>query len=120
MDAIHRAGGAVRLPPFEVVFDYAMSFDRRKPDRPFVLRTGVSVTGLTRLQRVLGQAMREAGLRKLVSMNFTPHMTLLYDKRLVPELPIEHLSWTVRDFVLIHSLIGCGKHVHLARWPLRG
>jgi hypothetical protein len=27
---------------------------------------------------------------------------------------------TVRDFVLIQSLRGRGKHIHLARWSLRG
>jgi 2'-5' RNA ligase len=47
---------------------------------------------------------------------FTPHVTLLYDKRSVEEQPIEPISWNVREFALIHSMNG---HTHLARWPLR-
>jgi hypothetical protein len=33
---------------------------------------------------------------------------------------IDAIQWTVRDFVLIQSLWGRGKHIHLARWSLRG
>jgi len=50
-----------------------------------------------------------------VNTNFTPHVTLLYDPRSVEEHPIEPISWTVSEFVLIHSMQG---HAHLARWPL--
>ena len=45
-------------------------------------------------------------------------MTLWYSgEREVDEHPIEPIGWTVREFVLIHSLRG---HTHLARWPLGG
>jgi 2'-5' RNA ligase len=61
-----------------------------------------------------------AGLGRWVSRHFTPHMTLLYDRQLVKEHAIEMLSWTVSEFVPVHSFVGQGRHVHLARWPLRG
>jgi RNA 2',3'-cyclic 3'-phosphodiesterase len=45
---------------------------------------------------------------------------LLYDSRVVRELRIEPILVEVRDFVLVHSMIGQQKHIELARWPLRG
>jgi 2'-5' RNA ligase len=71
---------------------------------------------LRRFRRMLGAAMTRKGLRRRAAGDFTPHVTLLYDRREVEELPIEPISWTVRDFVLVHSRQG---HLHLARWPLR-
>ena len=51
---------------------------------------------------------------------FTPHVTLLRDRHRVPEQRIEPIEWTVRELVLVHSLIGRPAHRHLARWSLAG
>jgi 2'-5' RNA ligase len=51
---------------------------------------------------------------------FTPHVTLLYDRRCIDEQPIEPVGWTVREFALVLSLIGKTQHVPLGRWQLRG
>jgi 2'-5' RNA ligase len=50
---------------------------------------------------------------------FTPHLTLLYDHRSVPEQQIEPVSWVVREIVLVDSWVGQTKHVVHVRWPLR-
>jgi 2'-5' RNA ligase len=63
--------------------------------------------------------MKNAGFRRTASRS-TPHITLLYGDRTLAERSIEAIQWTVRDFVLIQSLWGRGKHIHLARWSLRG
>jgi len=48
-------------------------------------------------------------------------VTLLYDRKSVLESGIdEPITWTVREFFLVHSLYGLSEHVHCARWPLRG
>jgi 2'-5' RNA ligase len=65
---------------------------------------------------MLGRSLVKIGFRRGAITDFTPHVTLLYDRRNVEEQPIEPISWTVREFVLIHSMQG---HTHLARWPLR-
>lgn len=114
------AAGAVLVPQFDVVFDRVMSFDCRRKSQPFVLLAGNDTTSLFALHGALGEAMIKAGLGRWVRMNFTPHMTLLYDRRMVSERSIEPVRWTVRDFVLVHSLVGFGQHDHLARWLLRG
>lgn len=49
---------------------------------------------------------------------FTPHVILLRDNYRVPEQRIEPIEWTVREVVLVHSLLGRTTHRHLARWSL--
>lgn len=48
---------------------------------------------------------------------FAPHVTMAYGER-VPEFPVDPITWTVDEFVLIDSWVGQSKHVALGRWPL--
>jgi 2'-5' RNA ligase len=112
------AGAALLTKPFDIVLDRAMSFGPKRQVRPLVLRTGDEVALVT-FHRLLGGTLKNAGFRRIAS-RFTPHMTLLYGDRTVVERPIDAIQWTVRDFVLVRSLRGQSKYIHLARWPLRG
>jgi RNA 2',3'-cyclic 3'-phosphodiesterase len=115
IEAACEAAAEIRTEPFEVLFDRTASFRGKLDNRPFVL---VGEEGLRRLDSfrgMLGGAMMRRGLRRLANTNFTPHVTLLYDARGVEEYPIEPISWTVTEFVLIRSQRG---HEYLARWPL--
>ena len=117
--AIAVASSLRALAPFDVTFDRIMSFGRAGK-LPFVLRGSDDVAGLKTLQQSLEAAARAA---RLVSKkeSFTPHVTLLYDDRGVPEQPIaQGVSWQVREFVLVHSLLGQGRHVVLERFALTG
>lgn len=120
VDAVNLAVAPVVLPPFEIGFDRALSFTNRRRMRPFVLRASKDTMMLNALHRALGEAVTRAGLGRRVTRQFTPHMTLLYDRQLVAERSVEGVSWTVSEFVLVHSFVGRGRHDHLARWPLRG
>jgi RNA 2',3'-cyclic 3'-phosphodiesterase len=114
-----RAAATITMPPFEVAFDRAMSFHGRSGNRPFVLRGGDGLVALEAFHRVLIAALHKAGLAGgRAKSQYTPHVTLLYDGALVVERPVETVIWTVREFVLVHSLLGRGLHVPLARWPL--
>src|SRR5882724_9420930 len=112
------AGAAVLAKPFDIVLDRAMSFEPKREVRPFVLRTG-DEAALVTFHRLLGGAMKNAGFRR-IAPRFTPHMTLLYGDRTVVERSIDAIRWTVRDFVLVQSLRGRSKYIHLARWSLHG
>ncbi|MGI9026953.1 MAG: RNA 2',3'-cyclic phosphodiesterase [Burkholderiaceae bacterium] len=116
--AADEAAATVVTPPFEVSFDRASSFGRSR-NLPFVLRASDDVAALMSFHGTLGTAMTKAGLGRYVNAVYTPHVTLLYDDRCVAEEPVDAIAWTVREFVLIDSLIGQGRHVPLARWPLR-
>lgn len=114
------AGSSVEVAPFEVTVDQAVSF-RGKQALPFVLRCGRGVPELTTMRNVLGTAMRRTGLALGDRSSFTPHVTMLYDKQSVPETSMdEPITWTAREFVLVHSLQGKGRHVFCMRWRLRG
>ena len=117
--AATNAAASVAMPPFEVAFDRASSF-RRPRKLPLVLRTGDDVATLMAFHRTLVTAMTKFGLGCREEPHYTPHVTLLYDDRCVADEPVETIAWTVREFVLVNSLIGQGRHVPLARWPLRG
>lgn len=119
-DLVVKAGEAaarVDMAEFEVGFDSASSFSRQSRNRPFVLRGDVRVASLHELQSALGVNMARVGLK--ADPGFTPHVTLLYDDRAVPPQPIDPIAWTVREFVLVHSLLGKTEHRILGRWQLR-
>jgi 2'-5' RNA ligase len=116
--AARDAGASVRAAPFDIAFDRVASFANRRDKKPFVLRGGDGLAPLIAFQQALSLAMAKAGLGRYVETRFTPHVTLLYDAALVPEQPVEPIRWTVRELVLVHSLLGQTRHVALGRWPL--
>lgn len=121
-DLVAKAGQAalrVDLPAFDVAFDSASSFSRQPRNRPFVLRGDAGVASLQDLQAALGKSMAACGMGRLVEHKFTPHVTLLYDDRAVAPQPIAPIAWTVREFVLVRSLLGKTEHRILGRWLLR-
>jgi 2'-5' RNA ligase len=113
-----QAAEAMTTPSFEVTFDRAASF-HNGGNNPFVLQGGDGLEALKAFQRDLGLAMARAGLGKLVDRSFTPHVTMLYDRRLVTEQALSPIRWTVGGFTLVHSLLGRTEHIPLARWALR-
>ena len=113
------AAASVDVPAFAVAFDRTMTFQIRQPANPFVLCASDGMMALESLHACLGQALWRVGLGQHVSRRFTPHITLLYDRRCTPERPISPLTFRFDSFVLIHSLSHPRRHVHVARWPLR-
>lgn len=114
------AAGDMAMPPFELSFDCAASFPGRARKRPCVLRSGEgnSNAALFAFQAALGERLRASGLGRHVERRFTPHVTLLYDERTLAPEPVPPVGWTVREFVLIHSLLGKTEHRVLGRWSL--
>jgi 2'-5' RNA ligase len=119
IEAVCRAAASVAMPPFDVVFDRVMSFRNRQNKKPLVLLTCGDNTALAGLRKSLCEAMSAAGIGRRMSSQFVPHMTLLYDRRMVAERAVEPMHLTVRDFALVHSLVRQSRHIELARWPLQ-
>ena len=113
IQALSRRAGAVRMPPFRASFDHVESFG----GGALALRGHDGVAGLEMLHAKLGNALGIAS-RKSAGAAFTPHVTLLRDKRRLELKPIPPIEWTVAEFVLVHSLLGKTVHRHLARFPL--
>jgi 2'-5' RNA ligase len=111
IEIVTQRAANVVMPPFQVVFDRVMSFR----NGALVLCGGDGVIGLEILQQRLSDGLDGRPRR---ARPFTPHVTLLRDSRLVDERPIEPIGWTVREFVLVHSLLGQTTHRHLVRLAL--
>jgi 2'-5' RNA ligase len=120
IERAYEAGAMVSTSPFPLVFDRVMSFDNGREKRPVILRPAFDLARLFKLHGVLGEAMKRARIGRHVTSHFTPHMTLFYDSRVMQERPIGPIRMDVRDFVLVHSLVGQSRYIELARWPLRG
>ena len=64
--------------------------------------------------------MERAGFAHWLERDFTPHVTLLYDDRLIAvPVPIEPIAWTVHEVVLVHSLLGKTEYRFLESVQLR-
>jgi 2'-5' RNA ligase len=119
VDIAKTAAAQVEIPPFEATFNRAGNFHTRTGHYPFVL-TGYRLARQWQpLETALGAALKRAGLGAATQSEFKPHVTLLRDELRVTPFAIAPISWTVVDFVLVHSLLGKTTHVHLGRWPLR-
>lgn len=113
------AASGVLLPGFQVRFDRLGSFAGGAGKRPVVLLGDPAATGLQGLHAALATRLALRGLGRGAERAFVPHVTLLYDTRAVAEQAIPPVAWTVREFVLIHSLLGKGEYRVLGRWALR-
>ena len=120
IDMAKRVASRARFGAFDVVFDRAAPFVREKPKRPVVMLGGKGVSSFVALHRGLGVLFGEAGLTRGPAVDFTPHVTLLYDRLVVPPQAIEAVSWRVTEFTLVRSLLGRTIHIPLERWALSG
>ena len=111
IDTVMDRLAGVAMPTFRVAFDRVGSFK----NGAFVLRGDESLIGLEVLQQRVSDAL---DTRPGVARPFTPHVTLLRDGRHVEEHEIEPIAWTVKEVVLVHSLLGRTTHKHVARLPL--
>jgi 2'-5' RNA ligase len=113
------AASKVAVAGFPVTFDRLGSFGKAgEGPYPLVLTTSREQVALSHLYLALKTALAANGLRP--PAGFTPHMTLLRDARQIQTGSISPISWTVREFRLIHSLVGGHRYREMGRWPLRG
>lgn len=119
---LRQGAETIQIPPFEVTFDRVTSFGSGDGVRPIVLLCADGKDELTELYDAFDPAMEKVGLcRSGPRRPFTPHMTLLYDRKVIPETPLdEPITIAVGDFALIHSLYGRTRYDVLGRWPLNG
>ena len=108
------AAATVRMQPFGVAFDRVGG-----TLGPLLLRASDGARALRMLRQALSEALIKVGLRRHVTSAFNPHMTLSYDFGDTPKQAIELIDWTIREFVLIESLLGKHKHIERGCWSLR-
>jgi RNA 2',3'-cyclic 3'-phosphodiesterase len=116
--AAREAATRVRQAPIALHFDRVGSFTGQPRRRPLVLRGDAGLQGVVALHDALTSALHGQGVRLADTRRFTPHLTLLYDARLLAEQRLDPIGWTANEFVLVDSHIGQSRHEVLGRFPL--
>src|SRR3569833_2910853 len=101
IESLRTRAAAVRQRPFTVSLNRIEAWRRFRESGPVEALGDDGVFGVEALHRSLAKA-----LGKAEDIGFNPHMTLLYGNGPATPLPIPPLSWPVRDFALLHSLVG--------------
>lgn len=117
VERLLRAGTAISANAFALRFDQVLSFSEKARLHPLVLSSSDSLPALNALWAALGAGMTETGMA--APHSFTPHVTLLYDRTLIPPTATPQIIWTAHDFVLLRSRRGQSRYDYLQRWPLR-
>jgi 2'-5' RNA ligase len=114
------AASEVQAPPggFSVQLDRVLSFGRHAETLPLVLKdSGTANQALKQFRSTLWDALAVQSVPGGSRTSFTPHVTLLYDARVVPEQSVQPVTWPVNEFVLLHSAMRETRYEVLGRWP---
>ncbi len=121
LPAVQAAAASLQFKPFNVTFDRVCCTPRHvllfPSDEPAELRA---------FRTQLRSALIAAGLSTLISTKarraidrpFNPHVTLSYNPGAAPETRVDPISWTLREFHLVESLLGKHQHIRLNSWSL--
>jgi RNA 2',3'-cyclic 3'-phosphodiesterase len=118
VETASRAASAVTARPFKVAFNRLGTWGRDEGPRPVVLHGDDGVIGVEALHDAIHEQLARPGMARGRPRPFWAHMTLLRDLHELAEQFVEPTTWTVREFVLIQSAHGEGRHTILGRWPL--
>jgi 2'-5' RNA ligase len=120
IDAALTAIGRIATPAWDIALDHVSSFHGRRK-HPIVLRCPDVHTGVHALWHESRMQLAAAGFAPWLQNDFTPHLTMFYGDRLLSTpIPIEPIAWTVRDIVLVHSLLGKAEYRFLGSKRLSG
>lgn len=119
IDALRRAADGLTPVGFGVLFDRVSSFSGAPGRHPHVLLGDKGLETLREFRDDLLKSVVRQGVKPLSRTDFTPHVTLSYADRRLPERPIRPIAWRPEEFVLIHSEVGRSTYHTLGRWPLR-
>ncbi|MGH8026241.1 MAG: 2'-5' RNA ligase family protein [Pseudoxanthomonas sp.] len=117
VDAATTAASRVRHAPFEMTLARASSFSTRSDKHPCVLMCPEERPPIHGLWRELSNRLMAAGFGRYLKREFTPHVTVLYDTRVLIPHTIEPIRWQVRDFALVRSWQS--EYDIIGGWPLR-
>lgn len=106
----------VQAPAFALSFNQVEGWN----DDTLVLLGGEGVVGAELLDTAIHKALVIGSMAPRRQPPMTPHITLLGGKAQVPRTLVDPIAWTAREFVLLDSVVGEGRHEVLGRWALNG
>lgn len=119
VDKASAAASRVTHAGFGMVLASASSFSTRDDRHPCVLLCPEERPPIHGLWRELGNHLMATGLGRYLKRDFVPHVTVLYDSRVLTPQAIEPVCWQVRDFSLVRGQPGRRDYEILASWTLR-
>lgn len=119
VDKASMAASRVSHGGFDMVLASASSFSTRNDRHPCVLLCPEERPPIHGLWRELGNQLMATGLGRYLKRDFVPHITVLYDSRVLTPQAIEPVRWQARDFSLVRSQPGRSDYEILAIWMLR-
>jgi len=84
------------------------------------LRPRLKNAALHDLAARIADARENAGIAPRNGYRFSPHVTLVYRESSPFNEVVTPFAWEVKEFVLVHSLLGRAHHIPLGSWPLCG
>jgi 2'-5' RNA ligase len=108
----------VSASPFRVTLNHVESW--KADPHPLVMLGDEGVIGAELLHTAIHKALAAGTMAPRREPQIWPHVSLLWDKALVLKESVEPISWTAREFVLLDSVFGEGRHEVLGRWALTG
>ncbi|MGE6697266.1 2'-5' RNA ligase family protein [Hyphomonas sp. NPDC076900] len=112
-------GKALRFEQFELKLGRVMSYQNHRRKKPFVVCTHQPSTHMDRLARLMGEAFIVlSGTPPRAARRISPHITLAWDRVIVPPQAIDPITIPVTEIALIHSHVGHSRYEFLGRWAL--
>ncbi|MES2660410.1 MAG: RNA 2',3'-cyclic phosphodiesterase [Verrucomicrobiota bacterium] len=108
---------SAKTPSFPISLDQVESFRKGSENHTPVMTCGDNPM-LMEFQKSLLKELILHGLPCKRNPKFNPHVTLSRGSKEIPKKLIEPISWMVADIVLVQSVIGQGRHIHLGWWQL--
>jgi 2'-5' RNA ligase len=102
---------------FKLVFDRASRNPQSKGLPPLVLVSKQGRKTFKAMQDIAVANLAKLGLPRPPHGRSKPHTTLLYGDGKV-DRAIEPVIWNMKEFALVHSLVGLSEHIVLKRWKL--
>lgn len=107
------AGAQVEGESFDLVLDRISAHARTA-----ALVPSLPPAPLLDLQRRIVAAMADRGVQLRSGWRFSPHQTLCYRRGETFSRRVDGFVWSARNFVLVRSVVGSGRHETVDRWPL--
>ncbi len=107
------AGAEVEGEPFDLTLDCLSARARTA-----ALVPSLPPAPLIDLQHRIVRAMADRGIMLRTGWHFSPHQTLCYRRGEAFGRSVHGFVWRAREFVLIRSLVGLGRHERVGCWPL--
>lgn len=112
-------GKALRFEQFELKLDRVMSYQNRRRQKPFVICTQQPSIHINRLARLMGEAFAVlSGGPQRAAGKISPHITLVWDRKIIPPQAIDPITIPVTEIALVHSHVGHSRYEFLGRWEL--